>query len=235
MNPSMMLLIGCCVGILLSLLTGFFGYKLARFLMPLSGLALVEGLIYIYVYDMLTLDSLSTWLFFGGTSIAIYLILFFVRRLAGFFTGLAGSALLLTYLVYALNLHSFSLLAPVVMTLAILAGLLTAAYRRAGVVISTSILGGCSAAYLGLYIYLQGVDITSFANGSILTPLEGFLNAHTLVILGVGLGLSLLSLLVQFGVTAKKQVLGDTIGGSGLRTKKNQVEDKDTWTGDMGY
>jgi len=230
----MMLLIGCCAGILLSLLTGFFGYKLGRFLLPLSGLALLEGLIYIYIYDLLTLDTLSTWLFFGGTSIAVYLILFFVKRLAGFFTGLAGSALLLVYLVYALNLHSFSLLAPVVLTLCVLAALLTAAYKRVGVIISTSILGGCAAAYIGLYIYIQGVDIAAFASGGLLFTLESFLNTHTLIILGVGLGLALVGLLVQFAVTGKKQVLGDSLGGgSGLRLKKK--DDPDSWTGDMGY
>jgi hypothetical protein len=236
MNPSMMVLIVCCAGILLSLLTAFFGYRLGRFLLPLSGLLLLEGLIYIFVYDMLTLDTLSTWLFFGGTAIAVYLILFFVKRLAGFFTGAAAAAVLLAYLVYALNLHSFGLLAPVVMTLTVLSGLLAAVYKRTGVIVASSVLGGCAAAFFGLYIYMQGVDATAFAGG-LTAPVQSFLSAHALLILGVGAALSLTGLLVQMLVTGKHQVLGDSLGGSsGLHTKKKgRADDAETWTGDMGY
>ncbi len=231
MNPSIPLLIGGSVGLLLALLTGFFGYKLARFLLPLSGLAVLEGLVYIYLYDLLTLDAVSTWLFFGGTGIAIYLILFFVKRLAGFFTGLAGSALLLIYAVNVLALQSFSLLYPVVLTLCVMAGLLTAVYKKVGVVISTSIFGGCAAAYLGLYIYLQGADLSAFQDGNVFVPLAGFLSGNALLIAGVALGLTLVSLLVQFGVTAKKQVLAD----DSPPKRKEKASEPDVWSGDMGY
>ena len=234
MNPSIPLLIGGSVGLLLALLTGFFGYKLARFLLPLSGLAMLEGLIYIYLYDLLTLDTMSTWLFFGGTAIAIYLILFFVKRLAGFFTGFTGSALLLIYAVNVLALQSFSLLYPVVLTLCVMGGLLTAVYKKVGVVISTSILGGCAAAYLGLYIYLQGADMSAFLGGNILTPLAGFMSENALLIAGVALGLTLVSLLVQLGVTAKKQVLADD--SPAFKSKrKEKASEPDVWSGDMGY
>jgi hypothetical protein len=227
------LLIGGSIGLLLALLTGFFGYKLARFLLPLSGLAVLEGIICIYLYDLLTLDAISTWLFFGGTGIAVYLVLFFVKRLAGFFTGLLGSALLLIFIVYAMGLHSFSLLYPVVLTLSVMAGLMTAVYKRIGVVISTSVLGGCAAAYLGLYIYLEGADMSALQGGNILIPLVGFLSSHTLLVLGVALGLTLVSLLVQLGVTAKRQVLADD--SPAFTTKKKEKTDPDIWTGDMGY
>lgn len=231
----MMVLIICSAGILLSLLTAFFGYKLGRFLLPLPGLLLLEGLIYIYVYSLLTLDALSTWLFFGGTAIAIYLILFFIRLLAGFFTGAAAAALLLTYLVYALNLHSLVLLAPIVMTLTVLSALLTAVYKRVGVIAATAVLGGCAAALFGLYIYMQGVDAAPFAT-NLIAPVEGFLAARAPIILGVGGALSLAGLLVQLLATGKRQVLGNSLGGSGLKTsKRDSTGDTDTWTGDMGY
>jgi len=236
MDPSLMVLIVCSAGILLSLLTAFFGYRLGRFLLPLSGLLLLEGLIYVYIYGMLTLDTLSTWLFFGGTAVAVYLILFFIRRLAGFFTGAAAAALLLACLVYALNLHSFSLLMPIVMTLTVLSALLAAVYKRVGVIVATSVLGGCAAALFGLYIYLMGVDAAPFA-ANLIAPVENFLASRALLILGVGGGLSAAGLLVQLSVTGKRQVLGDSLGSeSGLRTrKKDHAGDAETWTGDMGY
>jgi hypothetical protein len=236
MDPSMMVLIVCSAGILLSLLTAFFGYKLGRFLLPLSGLLLLEGLIYVYVYGLLTLDALSTWLFFGGTAIAAYLILFFIRRLAAFFTGAATAALLLACLVHALSLHNLALLAPVVMTLTVLSALLTAVYKRVGVIVATAVLGGCAAALFGLYIYMQGVDAAPFA-ANLIAPVEGFLAARAPIILGVGGALSLAGFVIQLLVTGKRQVLGDSLGGgSGLRSgKRDRTGDAETWTGDMGY
>ncbi|MGI5920029.1 MAG: hypothetical protein ACOX8N_10370 [Christensenellales bacterium] len=236
MDPSMMVLIVCSAGILLSLLTAFFGYRLGRFLLPLSGLLLLEGLIYVYIYGLLTLDTLSAWLFFGGTAVAVYLVLFFIRRLAGFFTGAAAAALLLACLTYALNLHSFSLLMPIVMTLTVLSALLTAVYKRVGVIVATAVLGGCAAALFGLYIYLMGVDAAPFA-ANLIAPMERFLASRALLILGVGGGLSLAGLLVQLLVTGKRQVLGDSLGSdSGFKTRKrDRAADAETWTGDMGY
>ena len=236
MDPSMMVLIVCSAGILLSLLTAFFGYRLVRFLLPLSGLLLLEGLIYVYIYGLLTLDTLSAWLFFGGTAVAVYLVLFFIRRLAGFFTGAAAAALLLACLTYALNLHSFSLLMPIVMTLTVLSALLTAVYKRVGVIVATAVLGGCAAALFGLYIYLIGVDAAPFA-ANLIAPVERFLASRALLILGVGGGLSLAGLLVQLLVTGKRQLLGDSLGSdSGFKTRKrDRAADAETWTGDMGY
>ncbi|NLT97909.1 MAG: DUF4203 domain-containing protein [Christensenellaceae bacterium] len=237
MDPSTMVLIACSAGILLSLLTAFFGYRLGRFLLPLSGLLLLEGLIYVYIYSLLRLDTLSTWLFFGGTAVAVYLILFFIRRLAGFFTGAAAAALLLACLVHALKLEGFSLLAPVVMTLTVLSALLTAVYKRVGVIVATAVLGGCAAALFGLYIYLMGVDAAPFT-ANLIAPVERFLAARAPLVLGVGGGRSLAGRLVQLLVTGKRQVLGDSLGSdSGLKTtrKRDRADDAETWTGDMGY
>ena len=64
MDLSLLILICGCAALLISLLQCFFGYKLARFLLPFSGLALFEGLLYLFVYDHLRLDVVSTWLFF---------------------------------------------------------------------------------------------------------------------------------------------------------------------------
>ena len=238
MELSLGLLIGGCITLLLALITSFFGYKLARFLLPLSGLAILEGLLYIYVYDLLTLNTLSTWLFFGGTGIAVYLLLFFFKRIAAFFTGLMGSALFMVYLVYALGLHSFGLMYPIVFTLCVMAGLLAAFYKKIGVIISTSLLGGCVAAYLGLYLYLQGADASPFVGGgNLLVPLEGFLMTRVWLIGGTGFALTLAGLFVQLLITARSQVLSNRPDDA-IETKtqkKKTPRDSDTWTGDMGY
>ena len=64
-------------------------------------------------------------------------------------------------------------------------------------------------------------------------PLEGFLSGNALLITGVALGLTLVSLLVQFGATAKKQVLADD--SPAFKPKRKEKADPDVWTGDMGY
>ncbi len=236
MSLSNALLIGGCIALLLALVTSFFGYKLARFLLPLCGLAILEGLIYVYVYDLLILDALGTWLFFGGSSIAIYLILFFFKRIAAFFAGLTGGAIFLVYLIYALSLHDFALMYPIVLTLAVLAGLWTAFYKKTGVIIFTSLLGGCAAAYIGLYLFIQGGDASPFAaSGNLLAPLESFLMAQTWLIGGIGVALTLVGLLVQLFVTARSQVLSALPGAEEKTHSKKTSRDSDTWTGDMGY
>ena len=122
------------------------------------------------------------------------------------------------------------------MTLTVLSALLTAVYKRVGVIVATAVLGGCAAALFGLYIYMQGVDAAPFA-ANLIAPVESFLASRALLILGVGGGLSAAGLLVQLSVTGKRQVLGDSLGSeSGLRTrKKDHASDAETWTGDMGY
>ncbi len=234
MYPSLPLLIVGGAVLLLALLTAFFGYKLARFLLPFSGLALLLGIIYIYLYSILTLDTISTWLFFGGAGIALYLVLFFVKRLAAFFTGLVGSALFVTFAIYATGLGgSFELLTPAAMTLCVMAGLLAAVYTRAGVIAATSMLGGCAAAFSGLYLYLQGADMSVFAEGNVIAALGTFLSENTFQVAGVALGLTLVGLLVQFGATGKTQVLSDD--NPVFRHKRKSKADQDSWTSDMGY
>lgn len=92
--------------LVISLLHCFFGYRLARFLLPVCGVLLIEGALYIFVYKSLMLDTMGTWLFFAGTGLSSYFVLFFFQRIAAFFTGLTGAALFLVFVVYAFSLHT---------------------------------------------------------------------------------------------------------------------------------
>ena len=92
----------------------------------------IETIIYIYVYSMFSMNELGTWLFFGGISIVLYVLLFFIQRIAGFFTGVLGSALMLLYVVNAFGLQNMEYLYPVCLTVCAVCGLLTVVYKRAG-------------------------------------------------------------------------------------------------------
>ena len=211
MNLSAVILVIGGAMVIIGLLHVFFGYKLARFLLPLSGLVLAEALIYILAYDSLNLDALSTWLFFAGSGIAIYLILFFFKRIAGFFLGLAAGGMLSVLLVYTLNLHSMPLVYPVCLTISVMAGLFTLVYERNMVVASTVIAGACGAAYCGLFLFINGVDPAGLViYNNLLVPFEVFLRSNAYLICGVTLVLIAMGMCAQFFWTAGHQLLSES-------------------------
>lgn len=209
--------------IVLGLVFCFFGYKLGRLLFPLCGLIVIEGLLYIYVYDMLRLDAFETWLFFGGSSVAVYVLLFFFKRIAGFFTGLLGSAVFLLFAVNALGLQKVEYLYPVCLTLCFVSALLTVSYQKAAVVVFTSLFGASVTAFTGLFLYMRGLDPVYLAGG-IYPAFLRFLSENAVIIAGISAGFSVSGILVQFAATSSSCVLpGKQSGGSGIRYKRKPV------------
>lgn len=227
MNLSAVILIFGCALVVLGLLHAFFGYKLARFLLPISGMVMTEGLLYLLVYDHLMLDSVSTWLFFAGSSIAVYLILFFFKRVAGFFTGLAAGGMVSLLVVYVLGLQSMPLIYPVCLTVSVMTGLFTLVYDRNMVVVSTAIAGACGAAFCGLFLFIHGVDPAGLViYNNVLVPLEVFLKCNAYLIGGVVLVLAALGMSAQFFWTAGSQVLSAGPSARKQRTaKRNEFAD----------
>lgn len=225
MDLSLVLLIGGGIVILLALAFCFFGYKLARFLLPICGVLVLEALIYIFLYDLLVLNAVGTWLFFLGTIITLYILFFFLKRIAGFFTGLVGSALILTFIVYAFNIHGAAYLYPICLTICVVAGLLAVAYQRVGVIIVTSLLGACTAALVGLYL-LIGVDPAGFTSFSTaITTATKYLIENGSLIGGVSIGLTIIGVLVQVFVTAYRQLLPGDIEVGFKQHKKHKEND----------
>ncbi len=227
MSLSAVILVCGCAMVVIGLLHVFFGYKLARFLLPVSGTVLAEGLIYILAYDSLNLDAVSTWLFFAGSSIAVYLILFFFKRFAGFFLGLVAGGMLSVLLVYVLGLHSMPLVYPVCLTISVMAGLFTLVYERNMVVASTAIAGACGAAYCGLFLFLNGVDPAGLViYNNLLVPFEVFLRSNAYLIGGVALVLIALGMSAQFFWTAGNQLLSESPSARKQRSvKRNEFAD----------
>lgn len=220
---SVVLLICGAALILLGLTFCFFGYRFARLLFPFCGLVVVEGLLYIYVYGLFKLDALGTWLFFGGSSVAVYILLFFVRRIAGFFTGLLGSALFLWFVVNTFGLQNLQFLYPACIAICLVSGALTVTYERTGVVVFTSLFGACAAVYAGLYLYMQGVS-TGFidASGGVFAAFQRFLSINSLLITGASAGVTAAGILLQLSVTATKTVLPGSVDENGFRRNKRQ-------------
>jgi hypothetical protein len=209
MDLSLILLISGIAVAVLALVFCAFGYRLGRFLLPLCGLVVLEGALYLFLYDLLALDRLGTWLFFGGSSLAFYIILFFLKRLAGLFAGLLGSAMLLFFIVTALDLGSLPYVYPACLTLCVVAAVLAVAYQKAGVIVGTSLFGGSLCAYLVIYIAFFGVDPADFSVGNILVPLWQSLSANAYLVAGAALVLSVLGIVAQLLWTGRDQVLGN--------------------------
>ncbi len=208
MDLALILLIGAGVTALLAFVFCFFGYRWARFLLPICGLIVLEGLIYVFVYGRFALNELGVWLFFGGSSIAIYIILFFLKRIAGFFTGLLASAFFLLFIVYAFNIQNLIFLLPICLTLCIITGILTIVYQKNAVIVSTSLFGACIVSWLGLYVVFEVfIGKTPLALDNLSSALMGYLSANALLVAASAAGLAILSALIQIFSTGNKQAL----------------------------
>ena len=133
-----------------------FGYKYARFLLPVCCVLVLEIVIYFFVSDTIIGDDIYVALFYGGSAIVLYIVLFFILRLSGFITGVMGAALFLVYFVYAFGLEHVPFVVPAYLTLCLLAGLLSAAYERVGVIAASSLLGGSLTSGVVLFLIFSG-------------------------------------------------------------------------------
>lgn len=228
MDASVVILIGGGVAIILGLVFCFFGYKLGRLLFPLSGLLVIEGLVFIYVFRQMQFDTLGTWLLFGGSGAAVYIILFFIKRIAGFFTGLLGGALFALYIVNAFGLQNIQFVVPAVLTVSIVSGLLTAVYQKAAVIVFTALFGACIAAFAGIYIYIQGVDASAISSAGLFAALGSFLSANAVFIAGASAGITVSGILIQSALTSSSCVLAGKTGESSgsPRPPKQNAPDK---------
>ncbi len=221
MDLSLILFIGGGVVVALGLVFCFFGYKLARILFPLGGLIVLEGVLYIYVYNLLKLDGPGTWLFFGGSAVASYMIMFFIRRIAGFFTGFLGSMLMLLYIINAFSLQDLPYVYPVCLTLCVISGLLTVVYERVAVIIFTSLMGACIAAFAGIYIYIYGIG-TLVVSEDVFRTLSSFFSDNAYLITGISAGATLFGIFIQFSVTSSTRVLSGDIDVRSFRVEESR-------------
>jgi hypothetical protein len=210
MDLSWVILICGAATLVLALIFLFFGYKLARFLLPLCGVLIGLGLLSAFVLDALRLNVMETWLFMGGAGVSLYILLFFFKRTAGFFAGVLGSALMLVYIVYAFGLDSLPYLYPACLTLCAVSGLLAVFYHKKGVIAFTSLLGACAAVFAGLFLYFKGVNPEPFSAG-LLTVFEEFLAEHSFLITGISLVAAVAGIVVQSLITSQHQVLSGSL------------------------
>jgi hypothetical protein len=187
-----------------------FGYKYARFLLPVCGMVVVESLIYLLIGGYLRDSELSSALFYGGTAVASFIILFFLLRVPAFFTGAAGAAVMLYFVISAFGLSGVPYAFPVYIALVVIFGLIGFAYKRVGVIIATSLLGASLTSGFGLFVALApGAD---YANGkAILAGLSSVIANNGYMFLGVFAVIMIVGLLIQLKVTGTSQILEERL------------------------
>ena len=190
----------------LALIYCVFGYKYARFLLPVCGVLILEVAMYLFVSDTLIGDELFTAIFYGGIAIVMYVVLFFILRLSGFLTGVLGAALFLLYVVLAFNLDHMPFVVPVYLTLCLLGGLLGAAYSRTGVIVVSSLLGGSLATGVILFLILAGGAVSQ-AGESFINALFGVMRSNAVIFLVVSAVVAAIGVFVQMRITGFSQVL----------------------------
>lgn len=180
-----------------------FGYKYAKFLMPLCGMLVVESVIYLLISGYLEHTEFKAVLFYGSTAVASYIILFFVIRLNGFFTGVLGASMLCYFAVKAVG-QAIPFVIPIVITIILVVGLVGFVYKRVGVIISTSLFGAGLAVGLACFlIFASGYE----AGQTFLGVVNSVAESYSLYILGTYAVVAAAGLLLQLKLTGKDQVV----------------------------
>lgn len=191
---------------LVGLLFCTFGYKFARFLLPLCGMIVIESALYLFVGGFIGDTDLTGVLFYGGTAVASYIVLFFVLRLSGFFTGVLGAGLLSYFVITAFGLSGSPFVFPVFASAAVLAGLLGFVYSRVGVIIASVMFGSGIAAAFGTILILA--PKAEYAKElSITAGFTSVVNNNPYIFFAVFALLLLVGLVVQLRVTGQSQIL----------------------------
>ncbi len=186
------------------------GYKFARFLLPVCGMVVIEVLLYLLVGGYIRQDELISALFYGGTAVASYVILFFFLRLPAFFTGAVGAGFLSYLVLIAFKLIEKPFAFPVFITVLIIVGFISFAYRRVGVIIATSLLGAGLAGAAGAFFVLA--PHADYANGlGLIAGLESVIKHNGYIFFAVFMVLALLALIVQLKVTGNSQFLEERL------------------------
>ena len=209
---------GGIIAILIALIYCFFGYKLARVVLPFCGVAVITGLMYVFLVDFYTTGGLDKWIFVMCCAVALYVILFILKRLAGFIVGVCGTALALLYFAVTLNLGEQPYFYPVAATICFVVGLISFVYRRIGVIIATSLFGGCAATFIALFLIFGGsLEISEFSD--LTSRMALYLSANAGMVTGIAICAAVVGAMVQCFATGGSTILS---GRHGLRRKTQQ-------------
>jgi len=182
------------------------GYRYARFVLPVFGVFFAEIAIYLFVAETLGNSELFGALFYGGTAIVVYVLLFFILRLSGFLTGVMGAGLFLMYVAAVFGLFDLPYLIPAVMTLCILFGLVGAVYKRVGVIVVSSVLGASVA--MGVAAFFMFVASNgAIAKASNTGAMYSFVKDNAMLLVGAVVIVTALGIFVQLRFTGNIQAL----------------------------
>jgi len=189
----------------IGLLFCLFGYKYARFLTPLCGMIVVETALYLLMGEYLKHTEFTGALFYGVTAVASYVVLFFIMRLNGFFTGLLGSAALCFLVITATGIAGVRFVVPAAVTLSVLAALFGAVYKRAGVIAATTLFGAGASG--GIILFLILARNAGYAAGlNAFSAVSSIIARNSMFFLAAYACLVMIGLLLQFIVTGRNQV-----------------------------
>ncbi|MBT7123301.1 MAG: hypothetical protein HN948_09875, partial [Clostridia bacterium] len=131
------------------------------------------------------------------------------------FVGVCGSALALLFFAVAFGLGELPFFYPVAATICLIIGLVSFVYRRIGVIIATSLLGGCMAVFITLFfIFGSSLEISGFSD--LVSKMSGFLSKDSAMVTGIAISVAIIGAVVQIFATGGSTILA---GRHGLRRK----------------
>jgi hypothetical protein len=206
---------GSIIVVIIAMIYCFFGFRLARIILPLCGVTIIAGLMYIFLIDFYTSGGLDQWIFIVCCVVALYVILFLLKRFASFIVGVCGAGLMLLFFATALELASLPFFYPAAITVSLLIGCIGFVYQRTGVIIATSLFGGGVATFVTMFIIFgEPLDISGF--GDLISEMSLYFSGNAPLVTTIAICVAIVGVVAQVFATGKSTVLA---GRHGLHRK----------------
>lgn len=201
----MTILLSEIVVLIVALIYTLFGYRLARILLPICGSALGLGLLIAIVPEHVAFVRTDQIIVTVSCIVSLYILLFMFKRAAALVLGLVAAAFVCIAAAEVFNLAAYAISFPVMLTVCIISSFMCFVYRRIGVIVTTSLIGGAFVSLIGMILINGGIDATGiyeFANQA-----ADFFSANPVIITACALAFAAAGTFFQIYISGNKTVL----------------------------
>lgn len=201
----MTILLSEIVVLIVALIYTFFGYRLARILLPICGSALGLGLLIAIVPEYVAFVRTDQIIVAVSCIVSLYVLLFMFKRAAALVLGFVAAAFVCIAAAEVFNLTAYAITYPVMLTVCIVSSFMCFVYRRIGVIVTTSLIGGAFVSLIGMMLINGGIDasgIYEFAK-----QVVDFFGGNAVIITACALVFAAAGTFFQIYISGKKTVL----------------------------
>lgn len=201
----MTILLSEIVVLIVALIYTFFGYRLARILLPICGSALGLGLLIAIVPEYVAFVRTDQIIVAVSCIVSLYVLLFMFKRAAALVLGFVAAAFVCIATAEVFNVTAYAVSYPVMLTVCVISSFMCFVYRRIGVIVTTSLIGGAFVSLLGMVLINGGIDTSGIYE--VAKQVADFFNENAVIITACALVFAAAGIFFQIYVSGKTTVL----------------------------